>query len=119
MSSTLLPWDNRKIDGKEAHKLLKAKVLELTLPPNRKTKREISELINRSISKVYSIQKELVLDGSLEKSDTGHIVKSQNERMVKTYDDISKTEFAQIPSVKRWIESMKRSNVQYLSFYTW
>ncbi len=117
MSSTLLPWDNRKIDGKEAHRLLKAKVLELTLPPNRKTKKEISELINRSISKVYSIQKELVLDGSLEKSDTGHIVKSQNERMVKTYDDISKTEFAQIPSVKRWIESMKRSNVHYLSFY--
>lgn len=115
--STLLPWDNRKIDGEEAHKLLKEKILELTLPPNRKTKKEIADLTNRSISKVYNIQKELVIDGKLEKSDTGHIVKSQNERMVKTYEDISKTEFAQIPSVKRWVESMKRSKIQYLSFY--
>ncbi len=116
--SALLPWDNRKIDGKEAHELLKEKVLELTLPPNRKTKKEIAEMVNRSISKVYNIQKELVLEEKLEKSDTGHIIKSQNERMVKTYEDISKTEFAQIPSVKRWVDSMKRSKIKYLSFYT-
>lgn len=115
--STILPWDNRKIDGKEAHRLLKERVLELTLPPNRKTKKEIGDMINRSVSKVYSLQKELVTEGKLEKSETGHIVKSQNERMVKTYEDISKTEFAQIPSVKRWVDSMKRSKIKYLSFY--
>lgn len=118
MSSSLLPWDNRRIDGEEAQRLMKEKVLELTLPPNRKTKKEIAELINRSISKVYSIQKELVEEGKLEKSESGHIIKSQNERMVKTYEDISKTEFAQIPSVKRWVDSMKRSKIKYLSFYT-
>lgn len=52
----------------------------------------------------------------LSKYETGHIIRSKSNRAVQTYDDVSKTNFVKLASVKRWIDSLKRSNIKNWKF---
>lgn len=117
MMVTELPWDDRSVSDDKAEKLIKEKVLELTLFPHRKKRQEIADVINRSKSKVYRLQKELVNEGKLKVNESGHIVRSANADQIRQNQDISKTDFANIPSVQRWISSMRRANVTNINYH--
>jgi len=108
----VLAWNNPRIKGEEAHKLLKNRVLELTLPPHNLTRQQIAHSINRSVSKVYHIQRELVDEEKLKVNPSGHIIKSKPDRLASKYADLTQTQFTQIDSVKRWIASLQRSEVK-------
>lgn len=110
----LHPWD--KIKGEKAHKLLKSRVLELTLPPHNLTREQIANYVNRSISKIYHIQRELVTDGDLQTNPSGHIIKAKADRLASKYADLTQTQFMQIESIKRWRDSLQRSDVQKFKY---
>jgi len=108
----VLPWDNPRINDEKAKELLKARVLELTLPPHNLTRKNIALFVNRSETKVYQIQRELVEEGKLNTSVTGHIIKAKPDRQASKYQDLTQTQFMQIDSVLRWRDSLIRSNVK-------
>ncbi len=112
MSNEILLWDNPRIKGEQAHKLLKQRVLELTLPPHNLTRENIAKMVNRSISKVYHLQRELVEDGKLQTSQSGHIIKAKPDRLASKYADLTQTQFLQIESVIKWRDSLKRAEVK-------
>ena len=105
------PWDNKRIDGNTAKKLLKDRVLQLTLPPQNLNRKQISHMINRSVSTVHRLQRELLEEGLLQATESGYLIKAAQPRLFRRFLDISKTDFLNIPSVKRWKEMMERNNV--------
>lgn len=109
-----LPWDKPRIDDTKARELIKEKVLEYTLPPFQKGKKEIARLINRSESFVYGIREDLVNEGKLRKSkgQRGHIIRSAPQKTLRKLEDLSKTAFAQRPEVQIWINSLRRRGIQ-------
>lgn len=112
MSSTLEnPWDNKKVDGETAKKMLQDRVLQLTLPPHNLNRIQLSQMINRSVSTVHRVQRELLELGLLQATENGHLIKAAQPKLLKSFLDISKTDFLNIPSVKRWKDMMERNNV--------
>ena len=65
MSVDRLAWENPHLRDATRRKLMRTKVLELTLPPHNKNKQEIADAINRSTGLVYKLQRELVDEGKL------------------------------------------------------
>lgn len=116
MSAEILPWDNRRIDDKEGHRLLKIKVLDLTLPPHNLIRSQIASKVNRSVSKIYRIQRELVRDGKLQTNFSGRIIKAKPDRFTARYEDLTKTQFMQISSIKKWKNSLERSSVKNIPY---
>lgn len=117
-----LPWDNPRISDEKAQEFLKNRVLELTLPPHNLTRKNIANMVNRSETKVYLIQRQLVDDGKLKTSITGHIIKAKPDRQAAKYNDLTQTEFMQIESIVRWRDSLIRSGVhkyKYLIVNFW
>lgn len=110
------PWDNKRLDDSTAKRLLENRVLELTLPPHNYTRTQISHMINRSVSTVTRVQRELVMQGKLQVSETGHIIKAARPELLKTFADISKTDFLSIPSIAKWKARMERDNVSTIPF---
>ncbi len=90
---------------------MKARVLELFLPPFSKKIKEIAFLINRSRSFVYNRLQELVEEGKLERLETGHMKRVLPESQVEGYSDVVKSEFHKYKSIERWIYRMKRDHV--------
>lgn len=122
MSELVNAWDNKKIDDKTAKKLLKDRVLELTLPPHNLNRIQISHMINRSVTTVHRVQRELVSDGLLQTTENGYLIRSAQPKLLKRFQDISKTEFLNIPSVKKWkqkMESNEVKNIPYLISNFW
>lgn len=116
MVDDILPWDNRRIDDKESHRLLKNKVLEFTLPPHNLTRQQIASRVNRSVSKIYRIQRELVSEEKLQTNFSGRIIKVKPDRFTSKYEDLTKTQFFQISSVKKWKDSLSRSSVKNIPY---
>lgn len=116
MATEVLPWNNPRIKGEQAHKLLKDRVLELTLPPHNQTRDNIAKMVNRSVSKVYHVQRELVTDGKLQTGQSGHIIKAKPDRLASKYSDLTQTQFMQIESIKRWRDSLQRSDVKKFKY---
>jgi len=102
MSSMVNAWDNKRIDDKTAKKLLKEKVLEYTLPPHNLNRIQISQMINRSVTTVHRIQRDLVADGLLQTTENGYLIRSAPNKTLKTFQDLSTTDFPNIASVKKW-----------------
>ena len=90
---------------------LKARILELYLPPHNKKIKEIAFLINRSRSLVYAKLQQLVDEGKLEKKSSGHIKRILPESQIEGYEVI-RDEFHKYKSVERWIYRMKRDHVK-------
>ena len=55
-------------------------------------------------------------EGRLIKQESGHIVRSKSNRGVQTFDDIKKTNFVKLATVKRWTLSLQKSNVKNWKF---
>jgi len=91
---------------------MKARILELFLPPFNKKIKEIAFLINHSRSFVYGKLQELVEEGKLEKLDSGHIKRVMPESQIEGYSDVVKSEFHKYKSIERWIYRMKRDKVK-------
>ncbi len=72
---------------------IKARILELFLPPFSKKIKEIAFLINRSRSFVYNRLQELVEEGKLERLETGHMKRVLPESQVEGYTDVIKSNF--------------------------
>lgn len=106
-----LPWNNKRIDGETAKKMLKDRVLQLTLPPHNLNRNQIKDMINRSVSTVHRLQRELVEEGLLQTTEEGRLIKVAQPKQIKRFLDLTKTDFLDIPSIKRWKESMERNNV--------
>ena len=110
------PWDNKKTDDQTAKKLLRDRVLELTLPPHNLNRIQISQMINRSVTTVYRLQRELVQLGKLQTTDSGHLIRSAQPKLLKRFLDISKTDFLKIGSIDRWKSSMERDEVKSIPY---
>ena len=91
---------------------MKARILELFLPPHNKRIKEIAMLVNRSRSFVYQKMEELVDDGQLERLPSGHLKRVLPESQAKGYSDVMKEDFDKYKSVERWIYRMKRDKVK-------
>ncbi len=101
------------IDDEDPAELqMKARILELFLPPHNKKIKEIAMLVNRSRSFVYQKMEELVTDGKLERLESGHIKRVLPESQTKDYSDVMKEDFDKYKSVERWIYRMKRDKVK-------
>ena len=119
---TVQPWDNKKTNDDTRKQLLKDRVLQLTLPPHNLNRIQIGHMINRSVSTVHRIQRELVGEGKLQTTETGHLIRAAQPHLVKRFLDISKTDFLNIPSINRWKTSMDRDgvkNVPYIIVNFW
>ena len=90
---------------------LKARILELFLPPHNKKIKEIAFVINRSRSLVYQKLQKLIDEGKLEKLPSGHIKRILPESQIEGYEVI-RDEFQKYKSVERWISKMKRDKVK-------
>lgn len=90
---------------------LKARILELFLPPHNKKIKEIAFVINRSRSLVYQKLQRLIDEGKLEKLPSGHIKRILPESQIEGYEVI-RDEFQKYKSVERWISKMKRDKVK-------
>lgn len=110
------PWDDAKTNDETRRKLLKNRVLELTLPPHNLNRIQISHMINRSVSTVHRLQRELVAEGKLQTTESGHLIKAAQPKLLKRFLDISKTDFLRIPSVNKWKESMERDEVKNIPY---
>lgn len=119
---TVQPWDDKKTNDETRKKLLKDRVLDLTLPPHNLNRIQISHMINRSVSTVHRIQRELVQEGKLQTTETGHLIRSAQPKLLRRFIDISKTDFLNIPSINKWKNSMDRDgvkNVPYIIVNFW
>jgi len=112
MSVDKLAWDNPHLRDKTRRKLMRERVLELTLPPHNKNKNQIADAINRSTGFVYTLQRELVSEGKLDLTDKGYIKKRTLPRDQSLFEDLTKTEFGQFAAVKRWIQLMRQDKVK-------
>ena len=91
---------------------MKARILELFLPPFNKKIKEIAFLINHSRSFVYGKLQQLVEEGKLDKLDSGHIKRVMPESQIEGYSDVIKSEFHKYKSIERWTYRMKRDHVK-------
>jgi len=109
-------WDNSKLNDKTRQKLLKDRVLELTLPPHNLNRIQISQMINRSVTTVHRIQRTLVSEGLLQTTENGYLIRSAQPKLLKRFQDISKTDFLDIASVKNWKEKMESKDVKNIPY---
>lgn len=109
-------WDNKRVNDKTRQKLLMDRVLELTLPPHNLNRIQISQMINRSVTTVHRIQRELVKNGLLQTTENGYLIRSAQPKLLKRFQDLSKTDFLNIASVKNWKEQMESRDVQNIPY---
>jgi len=91
---------------------MKARILELFLPPHNKKIKEVAILVNRSRSFVYHKLQGLVDEGKLERLASGHIKRVLPESQIEGYADVLKSDFLKYKSIERWIYRMKRDKVK-------
>ena len=75
---------------------LKSDVLSLTLPsekfPHGVTQLKIAQILGVSRSNVYSVQRQLVVEGKLKRDvDTKHLLKDIPAKDIREYSDVKKT----------------------------
>lgn len=92
------------------------RVLELTLPPHNLNRIQISHIINRSVTTVHRLQRELVKLDLLQTTENGHLIRSAQPKLLKRFQDISKTQFMSIPSVKNWKDKMEANEVKNIPY---
>jgi len=92
------------------------RVLQLTLPPHNLNRIQISHMINRSVTTVHRVQRALVEQDLLQTTENGYLIRSAQPKLLKRFQDISKTEFMSIPSIKNWKEKMDANNVEGMPY---
>jgi len=92
------------------------RVLQLTLPPHNLNRIQISHMINRSVTTVHRVQRALVEQDLLQTTENGYLIRSAQPKLLKRFQDISKTEFMSIPSIKNWKEKMVANNVEGMPY---
>jgi len=92
------------------------RVLELTLQPHNLNRIQISHMINRSVTTVHRIQRSLVKEDLLQTTENGHLIRSAQPKLLKRFQDISKTDFMTIPSIKNWKEKMEANEVKNIPY---
>lgn len=113
MPRSSFPWDKERAGDKEGKEKLLQQVYEYTVGNSSKnitpkTRKEIAKLMNRTPQWVWLQWNELVKRGKLQKNpDTGYLVKSEKEKVAQRYEQVIKSEFAQIGSVSKWIGVMQ------------
>jgi len=55
-------------------------------------------------------------DALLKKHDSGHIIREKSNRGVQTFDDINKTNFVKIATIKRWVDGLQKSKIKNWKF---
>lgn len=107
------PFEDNEVSMNVEDIAIRARILELYLPPHNKKIKEIALLLNRSRSFIYYKLQELVKLKQLKKNEaTGHIIRELPESQIDGYADVMKTEFNKYKSVERWVAKMKRDKIK-------
>ena len=109
---TRFTWDKQRVKKPQDKQQLLQQVYEHTVG-NRskgitpKNRQEISKLINRSEQWVWELWQVLVREGKLQKDpNTGHLLRSEQDRKQVQYAEMAKSAFIQIPSVQKWFNDL-------------
>lgn len=111
MSEEKYAWEDPYVSDEERLKKKKEKVLELT--EKEMKRKNIAKEMRISESQVWLLRKQLIKEGKLEVSSKNRVFKARPEKQIKKYEDILKTQFAQIPCIKNMIERLQKTRDDY------
>ena len=109
---TRFSWQKNRAGGEEDRQQLTQMVYEHTVGNkskgiSSKSRSEIASLMNRSEQWVWLEWSKLVKAGKLQKDPTtGRLLRSEQDKKQVQYAEMAKSQFLQIPSVKKWFNDL-------------